>query len=213
MAPEFSNPFFARFWSSMVRLEPSSLVDLRRDNLSGLSGRVLEVGAGIGSNFPHYPAEVTEVVALEPEPRLRDKAIRAAEHTRTPITVRPETVEQFDPEGDLFDAVVFCLVLCSVVDPVSVVAGLRRLLRPGGEIRFLEHVASNGTIGAVQRLSDATVWPRIFGNCHTHRDAAAAIGAAGFEVSSERREHLYPEWVLLPISPVVIGRAVDAPAR
>ncbi len=201
------NPFFARLWVRMSTHEPQSIVALRRENLSGLSGRVLEVGAGTGTNFEFYPSTVTEVVAVEPERRLADIAQRAAGTAAVPVTVSPGTVEDYRSD-EPFDAVVCSLVLCSVDDPEGVLRQLYSLLRPGGELHYLEHVASAGPRGRLQRVADATVWPRLFGNCHTHRDTEASIVASGFEVDDARHERSLPAWVPLPVADIAIGRAV-----
>jgi hypothetical protein len=81
------------------------------------------------------------------------------------------------------------------------------MLRPGGELRYLEHVASSGARARLQRLADATVWPRLLGNCHTHRDTERSIVDAGFEVRSARREWVLPSWVPMPVSETAIGVA------
>lgn len=82
MTTAVDNPFFARVWPFVANHEAEAIRVLRRENLAGLSGRVLEVGAGIGTNFPHYPASVDEVIAVEPEPRLAARA--RAPPTRPP---------------------------------------------------------------------------------------------------------------------------------
>jgi len=201
------NPFFARMWAKMSTREPESIRKLRRENLVGLTGRVLEVGAGTGTNFEFYPSTVSEVVAIEPERRLAVIARRAAERAAVPVTVRPDAVEEFDA-GEPFDAVVCSLVLCSVGDPDDVLRQLFSMLRPGGELRYLEHVASTGMRAGVQRLADATVWPRLLGNCHTHRDTEQSIVDAGFEVRDARREWVLPAWLPVPVAETAIGRAV-----
>jgi hypothetical protein len=98
-------------------------------------------------------------------------------------------------------------VLCSVVDPDSVLRQLLSRLRPGGELRYLEHVATDGVRGRLQQVVDATVWPKLAGNCHTHRYTEQSILAAGFDVDSSRTERTLPAWVPLPVSEFVIGRA------
>jgi SAM-dependent methyltransferase len=201
------NPFFARVWTKLSSNEPESIRKLRRENLAGLSGRVLEVGAGTGTNFEFYPATVSQVVAVEPERRLAELAQQAAEHARMPVTVTTDTIEHYAPEQQ-FDAVVCSLVLCSVVDPDDVLRQLFSRLKPGGELRYLEHVASTGFRANMQKLADATIWPRLFGNCHTHRDTEQSIRAAGFEVGAARREWMFPAWVPMPGSETAIGRAV-----
>jgi SAM-dependent methyltransferase len=201
------NPFFATVWMWMASHEPESVKQLRRENLAGLSGRVLEVGAGTGTNFELYPDTVTEVVAVEPEQRLAVQAQQAAVAAAVPVTVSTDTVEQF-ADAEPFDAAVCSLVLCSVDDPDQVVRQLLSLLKPGGELRYLEHIASSGWRSRLQKVADATLWPRMAGNCHTHRHTEQTIVDAGFKVSGARREWVVPAWVPVPTSEVAIGRAV-----
>jgi SAM-dependent methyltransferase len=201
------NPFFARVWTWMASHEPESVKRLRRENLAGLSGRVLEVGAGTGTNFELYPDTVTEVVAVEPEHRLAVLARQAAATASVPVTVSTETVEQF-AAAEPFDAAVCSLVLCSVEEPDQVVRQLLSILKPGGELRYFEHIASSGWRSRLQRLADATIWPKMAGNCHAHRHTEQTIVDAGFKVSGARREWVVPAWVPMPTSEVAIGRAV-----
>ncbi len=203
------NPFFARLWTFLSSHETEEIQRLRTENLAGLSGRVLEVGAGTGTNFAYYPATVTEVVAVEPERRLEPLARAAAEKAPVPVTVSAGTVEKYlgGAGGAPFDAVVCSLVLCSIDDPDTVLRQLFSLVRPGGELRFLEHVGSGGFRGRLQKVADATVWPRMMGNCHTHRDTEASIVGAGFEVDRSRNEPALPAWFPTPVAEYTIGRA------
>jgi SAM-dependent methyltransferase len=205
-AVKVDNPFFARVWPFVAAHEAPAVRALRRENLAGLSGRVLEVGAGVGTNFALYPESVERVVAVEPEPRLRARADVAAAAGPVPVVLVGETAEEFSCD-EPFDAVVCSLVLCSVSDPGLVLRRLYSLLRPGGQLRYLEHVASGGVRGRVQRIADATLWPRLLGNCHTHRDTERSIVDAGFEVDTSRREWTLPFWAPLPVSELVLGRA------
>lgn len=206
MTTAIDNPFFARIWPVVATHEPEAVRDMRQENLAGLSGRVLEVGAGVGTNFALYPHAVDQVVAVEPEPRLAAQARAAAAAAPVAVSVTGTTAEEFCG-GEPFDAVVCSLVLCSVRDPGGVLRHLYSVLRPGGELRYLEHVASAGMRGRLQRFADATLWPRLFGNCHTHRDTQRAIVAAGFEVDTSRREWTLPGWMPMPVSELLIGRA------
>jgi SAM-dependent methyltransferase len=201
------NPFFARLWTTLSAREPEAVTRLRRENLAGLTGRVLEVGAGTGTNFAFYPDTVEQVVAIEPEVRLAAVAREAAAVAPVFVTVSGETVEGMADSGP-FDAVVCSLVLCSIGEPEDVLRQLYSRLRPGGELRYLEHVASPGVRGGLQRVADATVWPRLLGNCHTHRDTEQSIRSAGFEIAVARREWTLPTWVPLPVSEFAVGRAV-----
>jgi SAM-dependent methyltransferase len=200
------HPFFARVWPVVAAHETDAVRALRRENLAGLSGRVLEMGAGVGTNFANYPPAVEQVVAVEPEPLLRAHARAAATVAPVPVVVIGETAEAFS-DGEPFDAVVCSLVLCSVRDVSGVLRRMYSLLRPGGQLRYLEHVASAGARGRLQRVADATLWPRLFGNCHTHRDTERAIVDAGFEVDTSRREWTLPVWAPLPVSELALGRA------
>lgn len=205
------HPFFARVWPVAVNHESRAVRALRRENLAGLSGRVLEVGAGIGTNFALYPASVEQVVAIEPEAHMAERARTAAATAPVPVRVIGQTVEEFG--GEPFDAVVCSLVLCSVRHPEVVLRHLVSLLRPGGQLRYLEHVASAGARGRLQRFADATVWPKFLGNCHTHRDTERSIVDAGFEVDTSRREWTLPFLTIRPVvSELALGRA-RKPAR
>ncbi|MCK9249295.1 MAG: class I SAM-dependent methyltransferase [Solirubrobacteraceae bacterium] len=213
---EIEHPRFARLWSWAMRHEPRDIVRARAELLEGLGGRVLEVGAGTGSNFAHYPSTVTEVVAVEPEAILRREAAaladeigRGANASDGPrITVHDGTFEDLpDAATGPFDAVVCSLVLCTVPDPARAVATAFDVLRPGGELRYYEHVATDGALGGLQRAVDATFWPRAFGGCHTHRDTVSTIRAAGFETSRHRDLRSAPRWTPVPIAPMALGVA------
>ncbi|MEV4419195.1 class I SAM-dependent methyltransferase [Patulibacter sp. NPDC049589] len=211
--PPVEHPLFSRVWSWAMRHEPGDVVRGRIELLEGLSGRVLEVGAGTGSNFPHYPATVREVVAVEPDRVLREEAAVAAAkcetaHPETRIRVVDGTFEALpDDAAGPFDAVVCALVLCSVADVPASLAAAHDALRPGGELRYYEHVATDGWLGGVQRAVDATFWPRAFGGCHTHRDTVGAIHGAGFEPVRHRDVRMAPRWAPVPIAPIALGVA------
>ena len=115
----------------------------RRKLLEGLSGRVIEVGAGNGLNFSLYPHTVEKVVAVEPEPTLREAAREEAKEAQVEIEVVDGVASELPAEDASYDAVVASLVLCSVRDQAEALAEMRRVLKPGGELRFYEHVISH----------------------------------------------------------------------
>jgi ubiquinone/menaquinone biosynthesis C-methylase UbiE len=184
-----NHPLFARAYARIAAHEDALGGAENRDELlAGLSGRVVEVGAGVGSNFEHYPATVTEVVAVEPEPYLRDKAEQAARAAKVPVRVVDGLADALPLEDESMDAGVASLVLCSVPDQAVALAELRRVIKPGGELRFYEHVISNrASRRRFQRFMDATVWPRMAGGCHMTRDTRGALEQAGFSVQRSRR--------------------------
>ncbi|MGW7482131.1 class I SAM-dependent methyltransferase [Nonomuraea muscovyensis] len=177
-------PIFARLYPRMSRaMNDGGMTEQRQALVTGLSGQVIEVGAGDGTTFAHYPPEVSRVVAVEPEPRLRALAEAAAAHAPVPIEVTAGVAEHLPAVGQSVDAVVFAMVLCSIPDQASALGEAGRVLKPGGQVRFLEHVrADSSGLVRVQRLLDATVWPRLLGGCRTGRDTVAAIERAGFDV-------------------------------
>jgi ubiquinone/menaquinone biosynthesis C-methylase UbiE len=183
------HPLFARAYARVAAHEDArGGAENRQELLAGLSGRVVEVGAGVGSNFPHYPPGVTEVVAVEPEPFLRRKAEEAAAAAPVPVRVVEGVADQLPLPDASVDAGVASLVLCSVSDQAVALAELRRVIKPGGELRFYEHVISNrASRRRLQRFMDATFWPRIAGGCHMTRDTRAAIEQAGFILQRSRR--------------------------
>lgn len=179
----------------------------RAELVGGLAGRVLEVGPGTGANFAFYPEAVTEVVAEEPEPYMRDRARRAAGEAPVPVTVGDAVADALPHADQSFDAVVCSLVLCSVPSQADALAELRRVLRPGGELRFYEHVlARDGRLARTQRTV-TPIWRRVSGGCHPDRDTVAAIRAAGFEVERYRHFPFLPTRLVAPVAPHVLGVA------
>jgi ubiquinone/menaquinone biosynthesis C-methylase UbiE len=201
------HPIFARVFD---RTSPAMERDVghRRDELlAGLTGRVVEIGAGNGASFSHYPSTVDELVAVEPEPFLRRKAIERAASAPVRTRVVDGAAEALPLEDGSADAVVVSIVLCSVLDPRRAVAELRRVLKPGSELRFLEHVRTSSARKArLQRSLDRPrLWPRMAGGCHCGRDTVAVIEAAGFRIDDIHSFDLGPAW--LHTNPYVIGRA------
>ena len=180
---------------------------LRDELLAGLTGRVVEVGAGNGTSFGHYPATVDELVAVEPEPYLRQRAIERAGSAPVRTRVVDGVAEALPLEDGSTDAVVASIVLCSVSDPGRALAELRRVLKHGCELRFLEHVrAADARKARLQRSLDRPrLWPRLAGGCHCGRDTVATIEATGFRIDEIRSFDLGPAW--LHTNPYVIGRA------
>jgi ubiquinone/menaquinone biosynthesis C-methylase UbiE len=199
------HPLFARFYAWFAPLEDrAGVAEHRRELVRGLRGRVLELGVGTGLSFRHYPPEVQRLVAVEPEPTMRANAAAAARAVALEVELVAGTADALPVPDASVDAAVVSQVLCSVPDQARALAELRRVVRPGGELRFYEHVLSPNEPGRrVQRALDATVWPRAMGGCHLARDTAAAIGAAGFRMRELRRGRVGPT----PAAPHILGVA------
>ena len=207
MPAEVHHPLFARVFDRLSQVLERELGEHRAELVSGLSGRVLEVGAGNGINFRRYPSTVKEVTALEPEPYLRARAEHAAAAAPVPVTVQSGVADQIEFEDQAFDAAVVCLVLCTVPDQVAALAELRRVVKPGGQLRFLEHVRSErpGKARIQVAFDSARLWPTIAGGCRCSRDTVSAIEASGFVVRDVRSVNVGPAWGLT--NPHVIGTA------
>jgi len=208
------HPIFARLYPWIGHAaERRGAGEHRKTLLDSLQGKVIEIGAGHGLNFPYYPQGVTEVCAVEPEPHLRMLALRAAVSAPVHVTVKEGIAEALPAEDGEFDVAVVSLVLCSVADQSAALAEIVRVLRPGGELHFYEHVVSNRpTTARLQRALDATIYPLLAGGCHCARDTGAAIRQAGFEIEREERISFKPSAVI-PAIPHILGTAHIAQSR
>jgi ubiquinone/menaquinone biosynthesis C-methylase UbiE len=208
VSSDVHHPIFARFLAAVTeRAEGTEEDDIRRELLAGLGGRVIEIGSGSGPNFRLYPDTVAEVVAVEPEDYLRAKASEAAARARRPIRLVDALAGELPFEDDSFDAAIAAQVLCSVPSQHAALSELRRVLRPGGELRFYEHVvARQPRYARFQRLA-GRVTPHIAGGCHPDRDTARAIEQAGFTIERCRRFVFRSSLLDLPVAPRILGLA------
>lgn len=197
-----AHPIFARFYDRLARSTWPLEVEHRTELFSGLHGRALEVGAGTGLNFQLYP-EGVEVVALEPEPNMLRRARERRGEGPSRVRLVRGAAESL-PFGDgSFDAAVVCLVLCSVARPSTAISELRRVLRPGGELRVFEHVRSEDPRHARWQDWLTPLWGRLSAGCHPNRDTGASLRAAGFDVEVRR----VPIGPPTPARPHVLGVA------
>ncbi len=152
----------------------------KRRVFDGLPRRVVEIGSGVGANLRYLPDAAT-LVAIEPNRYMHDPLRDAARRHGVRLDLHPRTADDTGLADRSADAVISSLVLCSVPDPAAVLGEIRRILRPGGTFRFLEHVAApDGTpTRAVQRLVRRP-WGWVFEGCSCERDLARTIRAAGF---------------------------------
>lgn len=182
-----AHPVFARVYAAIAELGERTGYGARRaEALSGARGRLLVVGLGPGHDLVHLPADVTDVVAVEPDPTMRARARRRSLAAPVPVTLVGGVAEALPLPTGSVDAALVALVLCSVQHPAAAAAELRRVLRPGGTLHVLEHVhAGPGRLGRWQDRIDP-LWSRLAGGCSVRRDTRAVLAAAGFDTSGLR---------------------------
>ena len=191
---------YAATYDRMVRgLERARLGTERRALFGPLEGRILDVGAGTGANLPFYPAN-SRVTAAEPDPAMRRRLVAKRDRTRADVEIIDAVAEHLPFEDRVFDAVVFTLVLCTVTDPDKALAEAFRVLKPGGVIGIIEHVAGDGLMLRWQNVIDP-LWSRTQAGCHVNRQTSAAVTRAGFLIGRSREFRAMP--VVVPASPMV----------
>jgi SAM-dependent methyltransferase len=206
---------FARYLERREQRKPDlEARELRRRALAGLRGRVIEVGSGDGRSFEHYPADVERVLAVEPDPTARAAAAERARATAVQFDIVDGDAAALPAEEGTFDAAVVMGVLCTVPDPAAALRELRRVLVPGGELRFWEHVRSgNPAFRALQRACDVLFWTRALGGCETTRDTVAAVQEAGFRFVTLDRGFHSSSLLTITTAPYVLGVAVSPDTR
>ncbi len=171
--------------------EEACLARWRAELLRELSGAVLEVGAGTGVTLPHYPRTLARLVLCEPDPHMRRRLAEKLAAAGLQAELCDAGAERLPFPDASFDAAVGSLVLCSVRDPRAALAEIARVLKPGGRLVFLEHVAADGKPERLkwQRRIEP-VWKRLMDNCHLTRRTEAAIRDAGFTLERIQRESI-----------------------
>lgn len=198
------HPIFTQIYRVLARAEDSGAIGRARTKVSAqLSGRVLVVGLGPAEDLHHLPAQVTEVVAVEPSASMRRAATAAIARAPMPVEVIDAVGEDLPLPDASVDGVLFAYVLCTVDDPQRAIAEAIRVLKPGGTIAVLEHVkADEGTwMRRAQRVL-APVWPRLAGGCRCDRDTLAHLKAAGLDTSELRSSTMAP---VPPVAPGLVG--------
>jgi ubiquinone/menaquinone biosynthesis C-methylase UbiE len=196
---------FAAMYDPMSRKsEDAGLRLLRRGLLVQAAGSVLEVGAGTGANLGHYDG-VESLVLTEPEPAMLRRLQKKARDEAPLAKILRAPAEDLPFEDDSFDIVVSTLVLCGVDDQARSLREIKRVLRPGGRLLFLEHVRSDEA--ALARFQDRMNWlNRIVVDCDCNRPTLTTIEATGFSVSQLERTEMpkAPKFV----RPLIVGSAV-----
>ncbi|WEL16247.1 MULTISPECIES: class I SAM-dependent methyltransferase [unclassified Halorhabdus] len=196
-----AHPLFAAIYDPAMAHAERTILDPHREYLAdGLDGVVLDLGAGTGAMFPYF--EGATVHAIEPDPHMRRRARDRTADATAGIELHDAGAADLPFPDDHFDAVVSSMVFCTVEDVPASIAEVRRVLRPGGEFRFLEHVADDGWRETVQ-TAVSPVWKRLAGGCHlTRRTASRFASESAFDVVEMDRFELG----VTPVRPFVRGR-------
>ena len=174
--------FAAIYDRGLKATEDAGLREMRREVLSGASGRTIDVGAGTGVNVELFPPQVTELVLAEPDPHMAAKLRPKLRASGVAAELIEAPAERLPFEPASFDTVAFTLVLCTVPDPVAALAEAARILRPGGKLLFVEHVRSEEPRLARWQDRLEKPWRFLADGCHCNRDTVAAIEASPFEL-------------------------------
>jgi ubiquinone/menaquinone biosynthesis C-methylase UbiE len=200
------NKVFARTYDRfMAKSEREGLAAHREVLLADASGDVLEIGGGTGANMSKYGQEVHSLTITEPEKPMMSRLQRKAQEQRPDAKVLRAPAEDLPFEDNSFDTAVSTLVLCTVDDQPRALRELRRVLRPGGRLLFMEHVRSDDE--KVARWQDRLlpINTRMCCGCHCNRPTLDGIRAAGFEVKQVKNDEIpsAPPWV----RPLIVGEA------
>lgn len=206
------NPLAPRLYDRVLGYsERAGLAGRRAALLEGISGCVLEVGAGTGLNLEHYPHSVSRLVLSDPDPRMRARSARRARALGRDVEVVDADATKLPFLENTFDEVVVTLALCHVRQRVTALHEVRRVLRPGGRLRFIEHVAGSGALAMVQRMIQP-LHSAVAGGCRLDQRLTPTLREAGFTVVEITDWSLprAPFWV----APAVVGTATapDEPA-
>ncbi|MBS1846309.1 MAG: class I SAM-dependent methyltransferase [Actinobacteria bacterium] len=200
--------FFAAYYDRALKAsEENGLGDMRRALLADARGRVVEIGAGTGTNLDLYGAEVEDLTLIEPDPhmgaRLRDRL--AARTHAVPARLVAASAETIPFDDDTFDTAVATLVLCTVPDPVAAITELARVVRPGGHLLFIEHVRSDDPKTARWQDRLEKPWRFLADGCHCNRDTEANLSASAFQVESIDHGALPKSMPI--VRPLILGSA------
>ena len=191
-----SDRFLAAVYDrATAAVERKWLGECRRELLGGVTGRVLEIGAGTGANFQYYPPQA-RVTAIEPSVHFFKRALEKRSTARAEIELRAANAHALPFAADTFDVVVATLVFCTIPDPPRALSEIRRVARDQAPLLLIEHVRAS-TPGArfIQQVWNPCQ-QALAGGCHVNRDTEAAIRAAGFRVDEVR--NLNAKLIVLP---------------
>jgi ubiquinone/menaquinone biosynthesis C-methylase UbiE len=200
--------FSALYDRALKGTEEAGMREKRREVLAQARGRTIDVGAGTGANLGLFPEGLERVAMAEPDPHMRKRLRAKIAESGADVELIEAGAERLPFEDDSFDTAVFTLVLCTVPDPAAALAEAARVLKPGGQMLFVEHVRSGdpGTARWQDRLERP--WKLFADGCRCNRDTVAGIEASPFTIERVERGELPKSPPI--VRPLVWGRATLA---
>lgn len=173
---------FAKLYDPLTRpFELTMLGNIRKELVSELKGDVLEIGSGTGANFPYY-SRANKVVAVEPDPDMRESCTRKAKKARIPIILTDASAEKLPFNDNSFDVVIGTLVLCTINNPTQALEEVKRVAKPGAPILFFEHVRAEKPWIANVQDKGAPIWKKLCAGCHLNRNTLQIIKKSDIHV-------------------------------
>lgn len=197
-----SHRLFAALYDPVTRSFESRIAEHREYLTDGVTGEVLDLGAGTGANFPYLRGADASLHAIEPDPHMLKRARKSAEELGVDIEIRSDVAESLSYDDDSFDYVVAGLVFCTIGDVEKALDEVVRVLRSDGEFRFLEHVGDDGFGRRLQETVNP-LWKRCAGGCNLDRDTAEIFKAR--EEFETVEIETFRDGVT-PVNPLVRGR-------
>jgi len=197
-----SHRLFAALYDPVTRPFEDRIVEHREYLTKGVEGDVLDLGAGTGANFPYFADTDVSLRAVEPDLHMRKRAKKRAEKLGIDVEIRPDRAESLSYADGSFDYVIAGLVFCTIEDVDAALDEVARVLRRGGEFRFLEHVGDEGLTRRVQETLNP-LWKRCAGGCNLNRDTLTVFETRG-EFETIETETLRDG--VTPVNPLVRGR-------
>ena len=209
-ANSIEHPIVAAMYDPVTRVFEWRIRPARQALAAGATGDVIDIGAGTGAMFPFLCAEpaVERIIAIEPDPHMRRRAASRATECDCQITIRDDRAEHIDLPPDSVDTAVMSLVGCTILDVSTALDEIARVLKGGGELRFLEHVRATGIRAGVQSMI-TPIWSRVAGGCRLDRETVTIIEQhPEFTITAVERAG----GSVFPVAPILCGTAtVDGP--
>lgn len=182
--------WFAAFWDRATKNEAEVGRRLRREAAGKLSGRVLELGAGVGANWPYLPTGI-DYVGIEPDAHMLGRARKRADAHGQYFALEQARAERLPFEDESFDTVLVTWTLCSVDDPKRALSEASRVLKPGGTLVFAEHVRPDSRVAGLFFDLVTPLWRRVGGGCHPNRVTGRTIARSGLDVQELTRHRMH----------------------